>query len=121
MENQFFEDHNTPHYPKIVASCYKEGDAQLWLREAEESGYFTNWEAFVKMLQKRFGPTTTNSDNTSIELSELVRTLPKEGLSNANVSNNQETLCQMVETSRHIENEFEVASNDYEGMPGEYL
>ena len=38
-----------------MASYHMDGEALIWFQDAEEAGLFTSWEAFVKVLQIRFG------------------------------------------------------------------
>jgi hypothetical protein len=37
-----------------------EGEALVWFQDAEESGQFSTWEAFVQALLIRFGPAYDN-------------------------------------------------------------
>jgi hypothetical protein len=55
--NQFFDYYQTPLYQRIrMASFHMEGEALVWFQDAEESGQFPTWDAFVQALLVRFGP-----------------------------------------------------------------
>jgi hypothetical protein len=40
-----------------MASFHMEGEALTWFQDAEESGQFPTWDAFLQALLTRFGPT----------------------------------------------------------------
>ncbi|KAF5466832.1 hypothetical protein F2P56_016722, partial [Juglans regia] len=57
--NHFFTYHNTlPQHKLRLVSLHMEGKALVWFQDLEESGTINSWEAFVKALVIRFGPTT---------------------------------------------------------------
>jgi hypothetical protein len=39
-----------------MASFHMEGEALTWFQDAEESGQFPTWDAFLQALLMRFGP-----------------------------------------------------------------
>lgn len=39
-----------------MASFHMEGEALVWFLDANATGQFPTWEAFLKALQTRFGP-----------------------------------------------------------------
>ena len=54
--HQFFQLYNTPINQRILlASYHMEDEALIWFQEAEETGQFTSWETFVRVLHTRFG------------------------------------------------------------------
>jgi hypothetical protein len=56
--NQFFDYYQTPLYQRIrMASFHMEGEALIWFQDADESGQFPTWDAFIQSLLTRFGPT----------------------------------------------------------------
>lgn len=55
-----------------MASYHMEGEALIWFQDAENSGLFTNWEAFVKAVHVRFG--TTFYDDPMESLTRLKQT-----------------------------------------------
>jgi len=55
--NQFFDYYQTPLHQRLrMASFHMEGEALIWFQDAEESGQFPTWDAFVHALLTRFGP-----------------------------------------------------------------
>jgi hypothetical protein len=55
--NQFFNYYQTPLHHRIrMASFHMEGEALIWFQDADESGQFPTWDAFVQALLIRFGP-----------------------------------------------------------------
>ena len=49
-----------------MASYHMEGEALIWFQDAENSGLFTDWEAFVKTMHVRFGTTSYNDPMESL-------------------------------------------------------
>lgn len=41
-----------------MATYHMHDEALIWYKGAWDSGHFTNWETFTRILQLRFGPTT---------------------------------------------------------------
>ena len=41
-----------------MASYHMEREALIWFQDTENSGLFTDWEAFVKAVHVRFGATS---------------------------------------------------------------
>lgn len=59
--HQFLQLYNTPPNQKILLAAYHmEDEALVWFQDAEESGQFTSWEAFVRALHVRFGALTND-------------------------------------------------------------
>ncbi|KAG2696289.1 hypothetical protein I3760_07G052400 [Carya illinoinensis] len=57
--NHFFTYHNIfPQHKLRLVALHMEGKALVWFQDLEESGTLNTWEAFVKALLMRFGPTT---------------------------------------------------------------
>jgi len=55
--NQLFEYDQTILYQCVrMASFHMEGEALIWFQDADESGQFSTWDAFVQTLLTRFGP-----------------------------------------------------------------
>jgi hypothetical protein len=54
---QFFEYYQTPLYQRVqMSSFHMDGEALVWFQDADESGQFPTWDAFVQALLVRFGP-----------------------------------------------------------------
>ena len=54
---QFFVFHQTnPLHRILIFSFHMEGRALTWFKNMEESDHLTSWDAFVKALLTRFGP-----------------------------------------------------------------
>ena len=54
--NKFFAYYSTPEHQKFLMAYYQmEGEALIWFQDAENSGLFNDWEAFVKATHVRFG------------------------------------------------------------------
>ncbi|XP_075673885.1 uncharacterized protein LOC142643233 [Castanea sativa] len=43
-----------------------EGEALIWFQDAENSGFFSDWEAFVKVVHERFGATSYDDPMESL-------------------------------------------------------
>jgi len=56
--NQFFAYYNTPEHQKVMMASYH--------MEGENSGLFTDWEAFVKAVHVRFGATSYDDPMESL-------------------------------------------------------
>lgn len=55
--NQYFEYHQTSPRCLFMVSYHMDGEALVWYQDAVESRLFNNWDAFIRALQVRFGPT----------------------------------------------------------------
>jgi hypothetical protein len=54
---QFFEYYQTALYQRVrMSSFHMDGKALVWFQDADESGQFPTWDAFVQALLVRFGP-----------------------------------------------------------------
>ena len=54
--NQYFNHYKTPYHEKLpMAYFYMDGEALVWFEDAEDTGLFVSWGAFVQALQVRLG------------------------------------------------------------------
>ena len=65
--NQFYAYYNTPEHQKVLMALYHmEEEALIWFQDAENSGLFSDWKAFVNAVHVRFGATSYDDPMESL-------------------------------------------------------